>query len=94
MSRRRRRAAQFLGADINAEKADLRKHDWGSFLRNFGLVLLGTALSWFLEDIAFYGTGVFSGPIVSAIFGSPFPKTASPISLVDVSSATRPYQSS
>jgi hypothetical protein len=34
-------------------------------------------------DIAFYGTGVFSGPIVSAIFGSPFPKTASPISLVD-----------
>jgi len=83
MSRRRRRAAQFLGADINAEKADLRKHDWGSFLRNFGLVLLGTALSWFLEDIAFYGTGVFSSPIVSAIFGSPFPKTASPISLVD-----------
>jgi len=78
-----KKGAQFLGADLNAEKADLRKHDWGSFLRNFGLVLLGTALSWFLEDIAFYGTGVFSSPIVSAIFGSPFPKTASPISLVD-----------
>jgi PHS family inorganic phosphate transporter-like MFS transporter len=80
-----KRAAQFLGADINAEKADLRKHDWGSFLRNFGLVLIGTATTWFLMDIAFYGTGVFSGPIISALFGSPFPKTASPtnpISLV------------
>lgn len=78
-----KKAAQFLGADINAEKADLRKHDWGSFLRNFGLVLLGTSVSWFLVDIALYGTGVFSSPIVSAIFGSPFPKTASPISLGD-----------
>jgi len=75
-----KKAAQFLGADINAEKADLRKHDWGSFLRHFGLVLLGTASTWFILDIAFYGTGVFSGPIVSALFGSPFPKTT-PISL-------------
>jgi len=73
-----KRAAQFLGADLNAEKADLRKHDWSSFLRNFGLVLVGTATTWFILDIAFYGTGVFSGPIVSALFGSPFPKTASP----------------
>jgi Arabinose efflux permease len=75
-----KKAAQFLGADLNAEKADLRKYDWGSFLRNFGLVLLGTASTWFILDIAFYGTGVFSGPIVSALFGSPFPKTT-PISL-------------
>jgi Sugar (and other) transporter. len=57
----------------------------GNFLRSFGLVLIGTATTWFILDIAFYGTGVFSGPIVSAMFGSPFPKTASPtnpISLV------------
>ncbi|AEB94830.1 MFS transporter [Metallosphaera cuprina] len=41
------------------------------FLSKYWLLLLGTAGTWFLLDIAFYGTGIYSGPIVTSILGKP-----------------------
>ena len=71
------KAAQFLGVQVNGQ-AQLKKFAWGDFFKHFGLVLLGTASTWFILDIAFYGTGIYSSPIISALFGSPFPKGYSP----------------
>ncbi len=73
-----KKAAEFLGAQINPEQSSFKKFGWGDFFKHFGLILLGTASTWFILDIAFYGTCVFSAPIISSLFGSPFPKTASP----------------
>ncbi len=38
-----------------------------AFFRNYWKTLIVTAGSWFLLDIAFYGTGIFSGPITGSI---------------------------
>ncbi|MDA8055084.1 MAG: MFS transporter [Thermoplasmatales archaeon] len=38
-----------------------------TFFKNYWKTLIVTAGSWFLLDIAFYGTGIFSGPITGSI---------------------------
>jgi len=58
-------------------KVDVPKASWKDFRNHFGQwkngkVLLGTAWSWFALDIAFYGLGLNSSIILTAIgFGSP-----------------------
>ncbi|MCI2414449.1 MAG: MFS transporter [Candidatus Aramenus sp.] len=66
-----KRAASFLGAKLDTSKVASKDLTVGEFLRKYGLVLIGTALPWFLLDIAFYGTGIYSGPIVTSILGKP-----------------------
>jgi PHS family inorganic phosphate transporter-like MFS transporter len=67
-----KRAASFLGTNLDADKKVVSKDlTVGEFLRKYGLVLIGTALPWFILDIAFYGTGIYSGPIVTSILGKP-----------------------
>jgi len=64
-------------------KIDVPRASWADFRRHFGQwkngkVLLGTAWSWFALDIAFYGLGLNSSIILTAIgFGSPAKGTAS-----------------
>jgi len=41
----------------------------GSFLRKYGLLLLGTTSTWFIVDMALYGTGTYQGVITSSILG-------------------------
>jgi PHS family inorganic phosphate transporter-like MFS transporter len=58
-------------------KVDVPKASWADFCRHFGMwkngkVLFGTSWSWFALDIAFYGLGLNSSIILTAIgFGSP-----------------------
>ncbi|MGC8582917.1 MAG: MFS transporter [Thermoproteus sp.] len=63
-----RRAAKLFGADIQTparvEGLGLRQ-----FLSDNWKVLLGTTVPWFLMDIALYGTGVYSGAVVTSIMG-------------------------
>lgn len=59
------RAAGLLGARISGAAAS-RSMPVMEFLRRYWLTLLATAGAWFLMDIAFYGSGVYSGPIVSS----------------------------
>ncbi len=42
----------------------------GSFLTNYGKMLVVTAGSWFLLDMAFYGTGLYSGAITGQFISS------------------------
>ncbi|MEM3670290.1 MAG: MFS transporter [Thermoprotei archaeon] len=64
-------AAGVVGASISGqgEEASVRglRLNAKGFLAKYGKMLFVTAGSWFLLDMAFYGTGVFSGPIVSSI---------------------------
>lgn len=65
-----RRAARLLGADITAPvRAEQLGFD--KFIANYWKFLIGTTVPWFLMDIALYGTGVFSGAVVTSILGSP-----------------------
>ncbi|MEL9990213.1 MAG: MFS transporter [Thermoproteus sp.] len=63
-----RKAASLFGVDIRtqvkAEEIGLR-----DFLSHYWRVLLGTTVPWFLMDVALYGTGVYSGMVVSSIVG-------------------------
>jgi len=58
-------------------KIDVPKASWSDFFHHFGQwkngkVLLGTSWSWFALDIAFYGLGLNSSIILTAIgFGTP-----------------------
>jgi PHS family inorganic phosphate transporter-like MFS transporter len=62
---------------VITNKVDVPKASWADFRRHFGQwkngkVLLGTAWSWFALDIAFYGLGLNSSIILTAIgFGTP-----------------------
>ena len=58
------KAAEILGARIKANVV-ARKMPLGEFLSRYWLMLIVTAGSWFLMDIAYYGSGIYSGPIVS-----------------------------
>ncbi len=60
-----KRAAGFLGSKISGAAVS-RSIPMIEFLRRYWLTLLATAGTWFLMDIAFYGSGVYSGPIVSS----------------------------
>jgi len=59
-------------ADNHGTHADIPKASWSDFARYFGQwkngkVLLGTSMSWFALDIAFYGIGLNNNIILSAI---------------------------
>jgi PHS family inorganic phosphate transporter-like MFS transporter len=60
-------AATGKKVSITAERVKARKMSPSQFLRNYWVILLGTAGSWFLFDMAFYGTSVNSGQILSEI---------------------------
>ena len=68
------KAAQILGTKLDIHKPVIAKRiSIGEFLSKYGLILLGTAGTWFILDIAFYGTGTYSAAVLAPIFGSPFP---------------------
>lgn len=41
------------------------------FLSKYWITLIGTAIPWFILDIAFYGTGIYSGTITQLVLGKP-----------------------
>ncbi|KAJ6537832.1 phosphate transporter [Mycena capillaripes] len=63
--------------DAIVQRADAPRASWADFKRHFGRwenmkVLIGTSYSWFALDIAFYGLGLNSSNILTAIgFGAP-----------------------
>lgn len=63
--------------DVPIHRVDAPRATWSDFVRHFsqwhnGKVLLGTSYSWFALDIAFYGLGLNSSIILTAIgFGAP-----------------------
>lgn len=59
------RAAEALGVRAKLERVSSRRYGFSEFLSRYGWTLFVTSSTWFLMDVAFYGTGVFSGPIVS-----------------------------
>ena len=61
------RGARALGTDIAYTQVTAKTSSLSKFFRRYWKTLVVTAGSWFLLDMAFYGTGVYSGPIVSAI---------------------------
>ena len=68
------KAAQILGTKLDTDKPVVSKRvGIADFLSKYGLLLLGTAGTWFILDMAFYGTGTYSSAILTPIFGSPFP---------------------
>jgi PHS family inorganic phosphate transporter-like MFS transporter len=77
-----KKAAKFLGTDIEAN-SNVRSGHKGvnEFLSTYLPVLIGTAGSWFIVDIALYGTGVYSSSALAPVFGSPFPSHATTLSL-------------
>ncbi|WP_338599214.1 MFS transporter [Sulfolobus tengchongensis] len=66
-----KKAAEFLGAKIEEKKAIAKPLSVSEFLSKYWLTLIGTAGTWFILDIAFYGTGIYSGTITQLILGSP-----------------------
>ncbi|MFP3218593.1 MAG: MFS transporter [Acidianus sp.] len=65
------KSASFLGAKLNLSKIEVRKMSFSDFLSKYWKLLIGTAGTWLILDMAYYGTGVYSGPIVSSILGKP-----------------------
>ena len=65
-----RRAAAVLGADLEGEAVVAKRIGLGAFIRRYWITLIAAAVPWFLMDIAFYGTGIYSSSIVSGIIGS------------------------
>ncbi|KAJ7610612.1 phosphate transporter [Mycena polygramma] len=67
--------------DAVVQRADAPRASWADFRQHFGRwdnlkVLIGTSYSWFALDIAFYGLGLNSANILTAIgFGAPVTKT-------------------
>ncbi|CAG8544365.1 1086_t:CDS:2 [Ambispora leptoticha] len=58
--------------DYTSPYIDVPKHSWQDFKEYFGKwenakVLIGTSLSWFLLDVAFYGIGLNNSIILNAI---------------------------
>jgi len=60
-------AAKTLGSKILKSDIAAKSLSLPQFVKKYGVTLLATAGTWFLLDMAFYGTGIFSGPIVSSI---------------------------
>jgi len=69
-----------IDEDAFIQRIEAPKASWADFRAHFGQwrnfkILFGTAYSWFALDIAFYGLGLNSGIILTAIgFGSPSSK--------------------
>ena len=57
------------GAEVE-NMAIAKKFTLSEFLRNYASMLVVTAGSWFLLDMAFYGTGIYSGEFTSSIIPS------------------------
>ncbi len=67
-----KKAAEFLGTKIEDSKTVVSKPlSAKEFLSKYWLTLIGTAIPWFILDIAFYGTGIYSGTITQLILGKP-----------------------
>ncbi|AWS00151.1 MFS transporter [Metallosphaera hakonensis] len=69
------KSVQFVAKENVNSKAPanvkIQRMSFSQFFSKYWLLLLGTAGTWFILDIAFYGTGIYSGPIVSAVLGKP-----------------------
>ena len=65
-----RKAAGVLGTNLEGEGVVAKKVGLGTFIRRYWVTLIAAAVPWFLMDIAFYGTGIYSSSIVSGIVGS------------------------
>ncbi len=65
-----RKAAGVLGASLGGEGVVARRIGIGKFIRRYWVTLVAAAVPWFLMDVAFYGTGIYSSSIVSGIVGS------------------------
>lgn len=82
------KAASFLGTKLNSDKPVISKRiSLKEFLINYWALLIGTTVPWFIMDIAFYGTGIYSGPIVSSIFGTPYTSTNLPLTVYQADTA-------
>ncbi|QIW25143.1 MFS transporter [Sulfolobus sp. S-194] len=79
-----KKAAELLGTKLNVDKRVIsKKLSISEFFAKYGLLLIGTAGTWFILDIAFYGTGTYSSAVLAPIFGSPFPNGHVTLSLAD-----------
>ena len=60
---------QLTGASLTPVQTTLRaeRQPLGVFFRKYGRVLLGTALSWFLLDMAFYSSNIFNPRVLDII---------------------------
>ncbi|MDG6995451.1 MAG: MFS transporter [Nitrososphaerota archaeon] len=62
-----KRGASTLQSEIVDTQVRSSSSNISKFFERYWKTLVITAGSWFLLDMAFYGTGIYSGPIVSAI---------------------------
>lgn len=62
-----KRGARILRADIKKLDVKARQSTTLEFLKKYWRLLFVSAGTWFLLDVAFYGTGIYSGTIVSSI---------------------------
>lgn len=62
------RAVRAVGAKLDGV-ATSREYGLASFIRKYGTALFITSSTWFLLDVAFYGTGVYSSVMVNQFFG-------------------------
>ncbi|MEM0293838.1 MAG: MFS transporter [Saccharolobus sp.] len=65
-----KKAAEFVGGKIDEKKVISKPLTLSEFLSKYWKFLIGTAGTWFILDIAFYGTGIYSGTITGLILGS------------------------
>ncbi len=61
-----RKAARFISGDSKVEIGETNISRASTFFKNYWKTLIITAGSWLLLDMAFYGTGIFSGPITTS----------------------------
>ncbi|BFH72762.1 MFS transporter [Sulfurisphaera javensis] len=79
-----KKAAKILGTELQVDKPVVsKKISISEFLAKYGMLLIGTAGTWFILDIAFYGTGVYSSAVIAPVFGSPFPSGHVTLTLPD-----------
>ena len=65
------KAMQVVSPDATIQNfGKAKKSSLSEFFRNYASMLLVTGGSWFLLDMAFYGTGVYSGAFTSSILPS------------------------
>ncbi|MCY0861822.1 MAG: MFS transporter [Metallosphaera prunae] len=68
------KSVEFVAKDTpktEVRRVRIQRKSVSEFFSKYWLLLLGTAGTWFILDIAFYGTGIYSGPIVSSVLGKP-----------------------
>lgn len=55
-----------VSSNIRANRSQVQSWSW--FIRNYGIILFGTAMSWFMQDVAFYSKVLFG---LSNVIGPP-----------------------